>query len=261
MALFDKELVRRRFADNLEGYDRLSVVQRDICNHFAKLLYNFTQCNTPPCGTAYEIGAGTGFLTKFILNDYPSHSWVINDITSNAEPYIAKIADLSAASDVTYQWCDAESMPLEDNIAMVLSCSAMQWFVSLEEYIAKVSRALAKGGIFGFTIYGERNFYEVRTSSGGIGLEYPTIKQIELWGQANGLSLEISEDYTQTEWFDSPSDVLNYIKQSGMNGNGSRRWTKQDFEEFCERYNHHFKTEKGVPLTFNPLLFIFKKIE
>lgn len=257
MTYFDKELVKRRFASHLKEYNDLSVVQRDICKHLSERL--LTYINAPLSGNGYEIGAGTGFLTKYILNDYPQLKWYINDLVAEAQNFIEPIVADSKSDNVVYLWTDAENLQLIGNVSLLVSSSAMQWFNSVEKYLENIYPQVAKGGYVAFSIFGQRNFHEVRESSGGIGLDYPTMNEVAMWAERCGFEVLMADDYEQTIYFEDPSSVLSYIKQSGMNGNSSQKWTKSDFERFHAHYVNHFSAEKGVSLTFNPLQFILKK--
>lgn len=258
MSNFDKELVKKRFATHLKEYDELSVVQRDICLRLSKHLSRVGG-TAKMQGAAYEVGAGTGFLTSHMLKHYPHLKWFINDLVPETKDFIDPIIASSVAEHTSYLWGDAETITPPERVSLVVSCSAMQWFNSLESYFSLLAPHINEGGIFAFSIFGEHNFHQVRNASGGVGLDYPSIEEVQLWGEENGMELLLSEDYQQTIWFTSPEEVLNYIKQSGMNGNGSRKWTKADFDIFCEKYNHYYREEQGVSLSFNPLIFIFQK--
>lgn len=258
MKILDKDLVKRRFSSHLKQYDELSVVQRDICYHLYDKLETELAKFPPLEGVAYEIGAGTGFLTKFTLNGLPNLRWYINDLVPEAVDFIAPIADASLCPDFSYVWGDAEFLELEDDISLLVSSSAIQWFASIEDYIGRISAKIAKGGVVGFSIFGGSNFYQVRNAS-GIGLSYPTESEVCAWALESGFEVLYSEDYTQTIWFDTPKDVLTYIKESGMNGTSNGNWTRSDFRNFCDSYNNNYRDSKGVPLTFNPMVFILRK--
>lgn len=258
MTYFDKELVKKRFASHLKEYDELSVVQRDICERLAKKLLPHTP--QPLHGNGYEIGAGTGFLTKYMLKNYPQLKWYINDLVAEAESFIEPMVKQSEARNVIYLWTDAEKMRLIGEVSLLVSSSAMQWFNSVEDYLEDIYPQMSDGGVVAFSIFGQRNFYQVRESSGGIGLDYPTVDEVVMWAERIGYEVLLADDYQQTIYFEDPSAVLSYIKQSGMNGNGSsKKWTKSDFENFNNHYTTHFKENDGIPLTFNPLQFILRK--
>lgn len=259
MILFNKELVKKRFALHLKEYNELSVVQRDICKKLSERLFVFTSSHTLPQGNGYEIGAGTGFLTRHILDNYPNTKWYINDLVPEAESFIADVVAESRNKNVIYVWNDAEKLRLIGEVSLLVSSSAMQWFNSIETYLESIYPSIAKGGFVAFSIFGKRNFQQVRESSGGIGLDYPTLEEVEIWAEKCGFEVIESEDYTQTIYFETPSDVLSYIKQSGMNGNSSQKWTKSDYERFCEHYITHFAEDGKIPLTFNPLQLILRK--
>ena len=259
MAFCDKDLIKKRFASHLKEYDELSVTQRYICKKLADKLLAVTSEYPDIKGNAYEIGAGTGFLTKYILDNYSELNWYINDLVPETEGYINNIISQSKAKNVSCVWGDAEQLRLIDDVSMLVSCSAMQWFNSIEKYLHNIYPSIAKGGWVAFSIFGLRNFLEVRESSGGVGLEYPTLKEVEMWAEDCGFEVVFSEDYIQKIYFETPSDVLSYIKQSGMNGNSSQKWTKNDYMNFSNYYTEHFSDNGHVTLTFNPMEFILRK--
>ena len=260
MVFCDKNLIKKRFASHLKEYDELSVVQRDICKKLADKLLAITSEYPDMKGNGYEIGAGTGFLTKYILDNYSELKWYINDLVPETEDYINNIISNSNAKNVRCIWGDAEKLKLIGDVSLLVSSSAMQWFNSIERYLHNIYPAIANGGWVAFSIFGLRNFLEVRESSGGIGLEYPTLKEVEVWAESCGFEVIFSEDYIQKIYFETPSDVLSYIKQSGMNGNSSQKWTKSDYEDFSNYYTEHFSDNGRIPLTFNPMQFILRKI-
>lgn len=259
MILYNKELIKKRFAMHLKEYNELSIVQRDICKKLSDRLLAITSTHALPKGNGYEIGAGTGFLTHHILNNYPDIRWYINDLVPETENFIINVVAESKNKNVVYICEDAENLRLIGNVSLLVSSSAIQWFNSIETYLENIYPSIANGGLVAFSIFGKRNFIQVRESSGGIGLDYPTLQEVEMWAERCGFTVVESEDYTQTIYFETPSDVLSYIKQSGVNGNSSQKWTKSDYERFCEQYINHFAQDGKVPLTFNPLQLILKK--
>ena len=259
MVFCDKDLIKKRFASHLEEYDKLSVVQRDVCEKLANKLLSITSQHQNLSGSGYEIGAGTGFLTRYVLENYPALKWYINDLVPETESYIDNIISQSGLENVTCVWGDAEKLKLIGNVSLLVSSSAMQWFNSIEKYLQNIYPSIANGGWVAFSIFGKRNFLEVRESSGGVGLDYPTISEVEIWAEDCGFEVVFSEDYIQKVYFETPSDVLSYIKQSGMNGNSSQKWTKNDYINFSNYYIDRFTDNNRIPLTFNPMQFILRK--
>lgn len=93
----DKQLLKSRFSARLRDYDSLAVVQDAICGQLAEMTGR--NC-TRPVDSALEIGSGTGFLTRRMLELYPHALWTINDLVEQS-------ADFSSPTrpDTTYAIC------------------------------------------------------------------------------------------------------------------------------------------------------------
>ena len=68
----DKQLLKSRFSARLRDYDSLAVVQDAICGQLAEMAGR--NC-TRPVDSALEIGSGTGFLTRRMLDLFPRAIW------------------------------------------------------------------------------------------------------------------------------------------------------------------------------------------
>lgn len=255
--LYNKELIKRRFARHLEGYDTQSFVQKEICERISLLLE--AHVGEIPNGQALEIGAGTGFLTQILLDRYPCCRWTINDLVEETRPFLEKIAAHSAAQKIEYLFCDAETAPLPQGLSLAASASAMQWFNSPATFLDNMYQTLLPGGWFVFSTFGPENFREVQSASHTDGLNYPQYQEIAAWCKRAGFEIIHKEEYLRPTLFESPHSVLRYIKDTGMNGTGNHNWTKKSYNEFCHTYKAQFSEEEKVKLTFNPILFVVRK--
>ena len=69
------------------------------------------------------------------------------------------------------------------------------------------------------------------------------------------------------QWFERPErflsgcrDVLKHLQATGVTGLRSRKWTKGQLEDFCQRYHRQYAAQDGtVPLTYHPIYMICKK--
>ena len=62
--------------------------------------------------------------------------------------------------------------------------------------------------------------------------------------------------------FPLPLDVLKHLQATGVTGLRSRKWTKGQLEDFCQRYHRQYAAQDGtVPLTYHPIYMICKKQE
>lgn len=248
----NKELIEKRFAARLETYNKYALVQNKICRYLGLLVDKFVDCEVDK---ALEIGAGTGFLTFIMTAKYANSQWYINDITSEAKPFIEKVKN---AQNLTYMFGDAEKLAFEEEFNLVVSSSAVQWFENLSSFVAKLT--VSKGGYAVFSSFGQRNFEQIKDIL-GVGLKYMPLEELEAVFADNGYKIMHLEQKIETLDFDSPLDVLKHIKMTGVNSVESFVWTRRKLDDFCTTYNLKYKNEMGrVTLTYNPTIIIAKKI-
>ena len=259
MSVHNKELIKKRFARSLEQYDKQSIVQTDICCRIGSLLDEYVDRDVVERGNAYEFGAGTGFLTKILLSKYPKASWRINDIVEQTQPYINSIASASEVENINITIADAENYEIPEKLSIVASSSSIQWFNSLEGFMNKISKSIVDGGYFVFSTFGKHNFYQIAELTPDLNIGYYSLEQIEEWASKSGFKVLFSDQYNKDMKFDTPQHVLRYIKETGINGNSNRVWTKSAFKNFCVKYSERHSVSDKVLLSFNPMIFILQK--
>ena len=250
----DKQLLKSRFSARLRDYDSLAVVQDAICGQLAEMTGR--NC-TRPVDSALEIGSGTGFLTRRLLELYPRALWTINDLVEQSADFLEPYA---AGHDVRYLWGDAETIALPDRLDLIASASAVQWFDDLPRFARKAKDLLETGGYIVLSTFGPENFREIKAVTDE-GLDYYTREQLqELFESAGFLTLETLE-YTRSLAFDTPLDVLRHIRATGVNSIRHARWTKRELSDFETRYRNGFRNAEGqVTLTYHPVLLIAEKL-
>ena len=152
----DKQLLKSRFSARLRDYDSLAVVQDAICGQLAEMTGR--NC-TRPVDSALEIGSGTGFLTRRMLELYPHALWTINDLVEQSADFLEPYA---AGHDVRYLWGDAETIALPDRLDLIASASAVQWFDDLPRFARKAGNLLETGGYIVLSTFGPENFREIK---------------------------------------------------------------------------------------------------
>lgn len=254
-----KELIKKRFAHNLDGYDALSVVQRSICEHIDELLGSLIP--SVKGEVAMELGAGTGFFTEHLLRRFHEKNWTINDIVPETEHYLEKVVAKSGyKGTVNYVWGDAEQIAFPENMSLLASASLFQWFDALDLFLKRVGTNLAKGGCVVFSSFGKNNFFEIREASSGTkGIVFPDYEDVKAWCQEAGFEVLHSEEFIHELIFPSVRDMIRYLRDTGVNGNSNGSWNRADYNDFCMRYNGLYSKAEGVKLSFNPILFILKK--
>lgn len=255
-----KELIKKRFAHNLDGYDALSVVQRAVCKHVDELLGSILP--SVEGHVALELGAGTGFFTEHLLRRFHDKSWTINDIVPETETYLEKVVAKSGYNNpITFVWGDAESIAFPANMSLLASASLFQWFDALDVFLKRVGTNIAKGGYVVFSSFGANNFFEIREASfGNKGILFPNYEKVMMWCREAGFEILHSDDYIHELVFPTVSDMIHYLRDTGVNGSSKGSWSRAEYNDFCTRYKESFSKDGGVTLSFNPIIFILRKI-
>jgi len=248
MKRYNKDLVKLRFEHSFPVYDKHAVVQRVM----AEKLCDYTFAT---CGEYYdkvlEIGCGTGFLTKHIVNDFKIKKLLINDISPEVVGYIEKIAPYC-----NFLIGDMENIVFDTKFNIVTSNASFQWAEDLQSMIERFYNVLKPDGVLAFTTFGERNFEQI-TKISNRTLMYKNLDKLESMFEDFEVTI-LKEEIMQLE-FRTAVAVLRHIKGIGANAMAAEFWTKGVLKEFEKKYRAEFSTEKGVSLTYHPIYVVLKK--
>lgn len=252
MIAANKQIIAKRFGKQVNLYKKHAMVQREICNTMVDfLLHSEFQPKQ-----VLEIGCGVGFLTEDFLQKFTVQTYTANDIAPEMEGEIRQIAAKTAQS-IQFIAGDAEAISFGNNFDMVISASTLQWFHNVPVFFKNITKALASNGIFAISSFGERNFEEIKTLTGNSLHYYSAEKLCELL--STDFQILHCENYCKTLYFETPTDVLRHIKQTGVNNFEPKRWTKLRLQQFSEAYCAQFSSQKGVSLTYNPIIIVAQK--
>lgn len=244
----DKELIKKRFGRTLHKYNTLAVVQRTIADRLAGLIVHH---GPDVVNDGLEIGAGTGFLTHHLLDNFSQGRWLINDISPESQKYMP-----SDCEHFRFEASDGEDIVMHnDSLDVVASSSVVQWFRDMDGFVGRVSRGLRSGGVMAISTFGPDNFMEITTTTGD-SLTYSTIEELAMMAQRNGLEVILTQQWTEKMTFTAPIEVLHHIKATGVNALSPKKWTHRDLLEFERRYNELYNPPT---LTFHPIIIIAKK--
>lgn len=249
----DKRAVSRGFSGCYETYTSEAVVQQQIALKLACMVQQ--QLAIMP-HRAVEVGCGSGFMTDRLLRLFPQTEWFLNDIAPSSAEYAKAAAKREGVVRANFVLGDAEKWELPPGIDLFASSSAIQWFVDLELFVARLAGAMSSGGIVAISSFGPKNLKEVKHLTGN-GLSYLGFDELKRLFSRHFEVVDSSELLTSL-YFDKPIDVLKHIKQTGVNGAFRQCWTKGRLEKFCADYAA-FATKDGFPLTYHPLYVIARK--
>ncbi len=250
MTLINKKYVAYRFARGLQTYDQHAYVQKWMAKRLCEVLRQFH----PTCRfkKIFEIGAGTGLLTREMLRVFSVDEYIANDLISDSKLYVHNIQGVTRFVSGA-----AEEIPFPQKLDGVVANAVFQWIEDIPLIITKIASTLNDRGILGFTTFGPDNLKEIQT----ITDEKLMYIKIEEWNTLLQEEFEIlhSEEITKVYRFKRAYDVLKHLKLTGTNGLKQVKWTPSDFRLFEQLYIKHFSDGNQVTLTYHPIIICARK--
>lgn len=257
-----KQKISNHFA-KANNYNKHALVQGQICKLLVKKIANKQQTSV------LEVGAGTGQLTELLIQNVKADNWHINELCASHKKQLAALLPhacfyIGDAETINLS-CDKNTNSINKH-SLIISANTVQWFDNPLEFITKSLKHLAPNGQLLFNTFTTNNFKQIKQLTGQ-GLNYPTINQWENTIKRAGINnYKLSTQLFELT-FDTPYDVLQHIKQTGVttfntNLNDDKNvfaWTKSSLETFISDYQENYSTADGnVVLTYESLIIDIK---
>lgn len=241
----DKKLITDRFSKNFSTYDDNAFVQ----NIMAANLTKFIPVNN--FNSVFEIGCGTGILTKYIKSFFLYKSYTANDIVKESKKYIKEII-----KDVNFICGDIEQVKIDKKFDLIISNACLQWCNNLNATIIKLVNMLNKNGILAISIFGQQNLCEIKELL-NVSLNYPKIADII--NNVDSCKTVYMGEEIKRIYFDSPIDIIKHFKQTGVNAVAPVKFTKTTLKEFEIKYKKFFVEDEKCYITYNPIYVVLQK--
>ena len=194
-----------------------------------------------------EIGCGSGSFSELLVKAYPQAKITLNDLS----PQMLSICKSRFAARLDYIEGDAQILNFPERYDLICSCACFQWFSDLEQGLKRLKKFLSPDGVLACAIFGSQHFYEVKSLC-GVGLNYPKVDELEDMLEALGFESSIYEENILVH-FKSAGAMLRHFKETGITALSSQMWTRGRLLAFMEAYEHNYKDEAGIRLSWNPI--------
>ena len=250
MTLQLAEKVQRSFSRSFDTYHDTTDQQAWVAN---RLVAELRRHGAPShFGTAFELGCGTGHLTRLLCQDFDLRKFSVNDIA----PQARKTADAAGAAFIAGA---AQDVKWPENIGLLTSASMIQWLDDPARFLAKAADTLAPAGWLAVSGFGPEQYRElsqIGSTARAPGLCGPEVLAAAV--EAKLQVLAVGESLRKSH-FATPGHVLEYLRKTGVNGRAKGAWTKSTLARFTADYIRYFETPKGVSLTYHPVWVIARK--
>lgn len=190
------------FDKKFDRYEENAHIQKVVAKELIKLIpekkYN----------TIFEIGAGTGVLTKNIVKNIEYKNLIVNDKYLESEKYIKNIPSIKFIGG------DIEKLDIV-KADLIISSSVFQWIEDKNKLFKKIMGAT---DTLVFSIYIKGNLMEV-SDHFGISLKYLDMKELKILLIPYFKNVRGYEEKFELT-FNTPIEALKHLKNTGVTGIG-----------------------------------------
>lgn len=202
-----------QFGANAKTYNDASDVQKCIALYLVQMMKK----RIPQRAKVYEIGAGTGHLTRQLVGLIGDGRYTVNDLSDEMLTVLWDELDMERAA-VERQCADAETAEWPEGLDMIVSSSAVQWFKDPLNIVRRSAQQLLPGGILAFSTFLKGTYKELEHL--GKGLDYPDVESwLRVLKNCGYSDIEINTE-EQVMHFENVRDLLLSIKHTGVQGEG-----------------------------------------
>ncbi len=272
--MIDKDKLKRRFSRNAKQYDKYARVQKVMGDSLIEKIKND---RIEPINIL-EIGCGTGYVTRAMMDYFPRSKITAVDIAPGMIEYVNSTIE---SDNVKLVCGDIEDMILDEKYDLIISNATFQWFNDFNKTLDKLLKLLNQNGVLSFSTFGESTFTELHESFKKVresleieedvspGQSFFSLKELQRICSdiAEKSGLENIETYSsqtyEYEYFDSCKDFLFSVKKIGANNSQSnRRRMSPDFiERVMKTYDRDYGVDHKVRATYHNLFINMKYIQ
>lgn len=256
----DKNAIASNFSAAAQTYSEYAQVQQATAVHLAKLISKYISEN---CTTIADLGCGTGFLTRQLIDNFPQAQLYCIDIASKMLQECKQIlAPLNRLND-QYINADIQSLTLPQPVSLAASNYALQW-TDRDEALKNIFRNLCEKGFCALAVPVCGSFAELhsayKTATGNELKAYPSINDYCSSFAALGMKIIYKEEHAQVCRFDTALLALKSLKKIGANFARHSGYKQLNPGKTIKLINEYDKLQPtGATLSYHTLYIIAQK--
>ena len=241
-----KRRLRLRFSKAFPLYEAQALIQKEMATELVHALEALKR----KLDLVLEIGAGTGLFSREALRRLVIRSYLASDIVPESGDYLRGLPLFFVAADgEDLSW-------IRGKFDLIVSNATFQWFLNPRKAFVQMAGRLTPGGILAFTTFGPETMAEVFTAAKRPG---PILSREEIKAIKEDYFISLKERTWQKKlYFSSPREVLNHIRATGAMGHFRPLWSLKDLRKWEMAYQR-LAGPRGLPLTYQPMLFVWER--
>lgn len=176
MTLSRNAKIAKAFAARVRGYERNASLQAQIAEKLARLL---PELETPKI---LELGCGTGFLTRHLLERYPHGDFLITDLAPEMVAECRRRMEGAGKRSCVFAVMDGEAAESGEKFDLIALSMTLQWFADPLTGLQRLKGLLKPGGQLLFATTAPGSFPEWRGALDACGLRHGLIVMPQLPG-------------------------------------------------------------------------------
>jgi malonyl-CoA O-methyltransferase len=159
---------------------------------------------------------------------------------------------------------DFEAVPFKPgSLGGMVIASVLQWLDDPFLTLKRTGTLLRRKGICAFSIFVNDSFSELFATREAIGLPIsvrcPRSEAAKKCLSSAPFRLIRFENFRDTLYFPNARSLLKHLSASGASATPEKKMTRSGLERFCALYESMFKTQSGVPLTWEAVIGLSEK--
>ncbi|MEX0721313.1 MAG: methyltransferase domain-containing protein [Balneolaceae bacterium] len=212
------------FGNAAEKYHQEAKIQKKVAEGLISSLLPWRQLLPP--GPILEVGCGTGFLTRLLIEQFPDRKILITDASERMLSFCKESLKQEGLinDNLQFEMLDVNKAKVEaEKYAMVISNFAAQWFEDTSLGLGKLSEAIKPGGLLLCSFPGNHSFPQWYENCLELGLPHTANPLPDVEEVVVKLSMGPQQiDYYENDLFDeynSSLDFFRHLKKIGASEN------------------------------------------
>lgn len=211
-----KQEIAESFGAAASYYDEHADVQKEVADRLIASLQPWR--DIIPSGPIIELGCGTGFVTKGLVDLYSNREIHVTDLSEQMVDYCRQ--KFSDADNLSFYVQDAEDPPYEEpHYSMTVCGFSAQWFKDPAQTLGQWLQATKPGGLLLVSFPGNESFPQWREKCKELGLPYtgndlPDVEEMVVKMSLGPAQVDYYED-TISRIYESARDFFSELKKLG----------------------------------------------
>jgi malonyl-CoA O-methyltransferase len=252
-----KKKIARSFGLKASRYEEHALVQTALIKRLLAMIAD----HGPLTGIWADIGCGSGMFARLVRQSRMKSMTLIGmDLACEAIRSFNRGAGKGSHGIIG----DIDALPFKpESLSGMVMASVLQWLAQPAAVVAKAGESLRTGGICAFSIFVNDSFFELFETRRANGLAVPVLcpedAQVKYLFSSAPLRLIRYELFRQTMYFPNARSLLKSISSTGAGATAGKRLVRGEMDRFCACYEKKFRTDEGVPLTWQAAIGIAEK--